>query len=269
MPHRPQAVPLWDPASEELCPLPRSGLGLRELFTVPLGMAPSDCSQPLEPTVLGRTWGCYEATAGWPPTSAPLPLRGPRRPGAFTTRLRSGEDSAPPGTRGLSLVSSSRLDQCWPPSPLSRGQGGVEQGPLDLQGFPPGRPISPQGPRRRAQHPAPPERPRTRAPAQPRPGSPGPAGASAALSAAGLSRPSISALRVPGAANAPTLPPARGARVRCGAPPARPTRPRSWPTWPRVGRAEFAQVGLDDAWGGGGGARGAGPGRPGSWGAGA
>ena len=91
--------------------MPGSGLGLRELLTVPLGMAPSDCSRSLEPTVLGRTWGCSEAVAGWPPTRAPLPFRGPRRPGALTACLRSGEDSAPLGTRGLSSVSSSRLDQ--------------------------------------------------------------------------------------------------------------------------------------------------------------
>lgn len=48
------------------------------------------------------------------------------------------------------------------------------------------------------------------------------------------------------------------------APPARPTRPRSWPTWPGAGRAEFAQVEMDAAWGAGRGARGAGPGQQGS-----
>lgn len=144
----------------------------------------------------------HSRLASYPCASTP---RRPPPPG-LATLLRSSNGSAPPGTGGLSSVSGSRSARCQPPCLHARGREGWHK-VLRTSGDPlRGAPTGLQGPRRRARHPAPPECPRTRDRAPPRPGSPGPAGAGAALSAAGLAQPSVSTLRIPGAASALRLP---------------------------------------------------------------
>lgn len=227
-----------------LCPLPRSGLGLRGLLTVPQGTAASERPRRVNlPSLAGRGAALKPFGVG------PLPVRlyPSVAPGTARTGLPRARAACSPCPAPAEPAAGPQSLEGWSRVPRIFGD------PLRVA------PTNPQGPRRCARHPAPRGRPRTPAPAPPRPGSPGPGGAGAARSATGLSRPSAFTLGVPGAARAPRLPPIQGARVRRGAPPARPTRPRSWPTWPRAGRAEFTQVRLDAAWGGAVGSAGRGP----------